>query len=162
MGIYDHLPVLLFSTLSLAIRQQFSMDPFKKQAKLIPEDGLLLFGDGETYKLLVTFLKSMISNKFSAYLTRAAGEIVIRDCVDDNDMNGVQAALSFILSVVAVLELDSKVENEVQALKRTLLSPSGVAEYKVRWENPCPICLFTMGLQTLREIPITPMLLNSV
>ncbi|KAL7564782.1 hypothetical protein ACA910_021045 [Epithemia clementina (nom. ined.)] len=121
-----------------AIMGRFSMDPFKKQAELIPEDGLLLFGAGETHKLLVTFLKSIISNKFSAYLTRAVGEI-IRDCVDDNDMNGVQAALSFISSVVAVLELDSEVENEVQALKRSLLSQVGVAEYAVRWENPCPI-----------------------
>ena len=121
-----------------AIMGRFSMDPYKRQVELFPEDGLLLFGAGEVHNKLLSFLKSTISEKFASYLTRAVGEI-IREGVDDDEISGNQVALAFISSVIAMLELDSEIESEVQSLKRSLLSQVGVAEYSVKWENPCPI-----------------------
>ena len=121
-----------------AIMGRFSMDPFLKQVELSSKDGLLLFGAGKAFSELQTFIKLMISTNFAEYLTRAVGEIY-RDGVEDNSAPGPEAALAFISSIIAVLEVDSDIENEVQALKRSLLSQVGVAEYAVRWENPCPV-----------------------
>jgi len=120
-----------------AIMGRFSTEPYRKQIELIPRGGLMLAGAGEAHAELVSFKKELISNQFASYLTRAVGEI-IRDYMNEGEA-GDNPAISFISSVLAVFELDQDIESEVQALKRSLLSQVGVAEYSVKWENPCPI-----------------------
>ena len=120
-----------------AIMGRFSMEPFKKQAELLPRDGLLLAGAGEAHTQLLEFKAEMIAGQFAQYLTRAVGEI-LQDGADDPERS-LKHALAFIKSVLAALELDQDIEDQVQALKRSLLSQVGVAEYSVTWENPCPI-----------------------
>ena len=130
-----------------AIIGRFSSDVLKKQMALVTEEdsnaGLRL---GENEGRLLAYKKRMISSHFATYLTRAVDEI-LKDGVDDeikapllSGRRNTSPALDFIKSVTTVLGLDQDVDEEVHALKRSLLSQLGVAEYSeaAKWVNPCP------------------------
>jgi len=130
---------------------RFSKEIFHKQMKLELADddemaGVLVGANDKSQKLL-DFKKMKISKHFASYLTRAVDEIA-KDGTDDEILppllgdarKPVNPALEFIKNISVVLELDTEVEAEVQALKRSLLAQVGVAEYSrvAQWKNPCP------------------------
>ena len=91
--------------------------------------------------------KILIANHISSFATRAVDEILKEDPshtilppLQTGHVMQANPALEFIKNVIVVLELDPDVENEVQMLKRSLLSQVGVAEYSraAQWVNPCP------------------------
>jgi DNA polymerase epsilon subunit 1 len=127
---------------------RFSRDPLKKQAELTSMDeGLPIAGMGESDALLLTYRQKMITKNFASYLTRAVSEIA-KDGFDEatiprhvsSNFKPVTPVLEFIKSVATVLELDTALDPEVQALKRSLLAQVGVAEYakSAQWQNPAP------------------------
>jgi DNA polymerase epsilon subunit 1 len=133
-----------------AIIGRFSKDVLKKQMDLRPKDEaihLSLAGANGNNDQLLNYKKKMITKHFASYLTRAVGEIM-KDGFDDEILppllgdrsRPMNPALEFIKSIIAVLELDSELENEVHVLKRSLLAQIGVAEYSraAQWINPCP------------------------
>ena len=132
-----------------AIIGRFSKDVLRKQMEVVLQDGILpIAGAIGLAEHVIQYKRKMISKHFSAYLTRAVGEIQ-KDGPDENMMSPLllneqslhlNPALEFIKNIVAVLELDSDVENEVHGLKRSLLAQVGVAEYAkvAAWSNPCP------------------------
>jgi DNA polymerase epsilon subunit 1 len=130
-----------------AIIGRFSKDLFRKQMELARQSGgLPLAGAVGLAEQVLTFKRKMISKHFAAYMTRAVGEIVKEDAGDNimppflgDQLLLSNPALQFINSVVAVLELDCDIENEVHGIKRSLLAQVGVAEYSkfATWLNPC-------------------------
>lgn len=131
-----------------AIIGRFSKDVLKKQMDLDGEiNGPALANFGVNDENLILFKRKMLTRHFANYLTRAVSEIL-----NDEDhetfapplvSDGLaqrNPALEFIKTVIVVLELDAEVDNEVQMLKRSLLSQIGVAEYAqaAQWSNPCP------------------------
>ena len=101
----------------------------------------------EVTEELLRYKKVMISKHFSSALTRAVGEI----CKDEKEdmieppmmvsrSGPIDPALEFIKAVLAILELDSDVDEELHILKRSLLAQVGVPEYSslAKWVNPCP------------------------
>jgi DNA polymerase epsilon subunit 1 len=117
-----------------AIVGRFSKDVLSKELKLRMQ-GASVFYDSCQDQLLV-YKRKLISKHFSSYLTRAVGEIS-KDA--EGTHHSVHSPLEFIKSVMAVLELDADVQEEVHVLKRSLLAQIGVPEYAsvVKWENPC-------------------------
>jgi len=92
------------------------------------------------------YLRKIISNHFSTYLTRAIGEIIKDGGGEESfpklpgsHLDLANPALEFIKNILAVLQLDSDVEQEVHLLKKSLLAQIGVQEYaeETVWKNPC-------------------------
>jgi DNA polymerase epsilon subunit 1 len=131
-----------------AIIGRFSKDVLRKQMTLATQDDVLpIAGALGITELVVQYKKKMISTHFAHYLTRAVGEIMKDGPSDDmfppvylHKSRRINPALEFIKNVIAVLELDSDVEQEVHVLKRSMLAQVGVAEYNkaAHWVNPCP------------------------
>jgi DNA polymerase epsilon subunit 1 len=130
-----------------AIIGRFSKDVFRKQMELARQGGgLPLAGALGLTEEVLAYTRKMISKHFAAYMTRAVGEI-IKEGPDENMIPPFfsdqslfsNPALQFIKSVIAVLELDCDIENEVHGIKRSLLAQVGVAEYSkfAAWMNPC-------------------------
>ena len=129
---------------------RFSKEVLKKQMELKrrerDKDMPSIFLKEVTEELL-HYKKVMISKHFSSALTRAVGEI----CKDEKEdmieppmmvsrSGPIDPALEFIKAVLAILELDSDVDEELHILKRSLLAQVGVPEYSnlAKWVNPCP------------------------
>jgi len=131
-----------------AIIGRFSKDVLRKQMDIASQGEVLPIASaiGMNDQVL-SYKRKMVSKHFASYLTRAVGEI-LKDGPDDELLPPLLAgrtrhtnpALEFIKNVIAVLELDTDVENEVHGLKRSLLAQVGVAEYAkaAQWVNPCP------------------------
>jgi len=133
---------------------RFSRDILRKEQELRNRDemkGLPSLFDKQLEEKLLSFKKKMITKNFASTLTRAVGEIGKEQ--EENGRNDtlnqnllmktdrpVNPVLEFVKSVIVVLGLDSEVDAEVHALKRSLLAQVGVAEYSnlAKWENPCP------------------------
>jgi DNA polymerase epsilon subunit 1 len=127
---------------------RFSKAVLERQVSLHENDGSSSFTSQQTRaEQLLKYRKIMVSKHFASLCTRAVDDI--RKDIDENHVEPPLAfdesepaipALSFIKNVVAILELDSDLDNEVQALKRSLLTQVGVAEYAKAavWKNPCP------------------------
>lgn len=131
-----------------AIIGKFSNDVFKEQMQVFTsDDALVSTAVSATENDVTKFKKDLISNSFASYLTRAVGEIMTEGMDEDflppyNDNQSTQSdpTLEFVKSVIQVLSLDNDVEDEVQALKRSLFAQLGIAEYSSSaiWKNPCP------------------------
>lgn len=146
---------------------RFSKEVLRKQIELLAKESVVSirsYALGEDDALLV-YRKKQISKHFASYLTRAVDEILkdgqdelVQPPISIESSTPIYPALEFIKSVVAVLELDSSIENEVKALKRSLLSQLDVPEYSqlAQWENPCPTLIlpdvFCMECQDCRDV----------
>ena len=120
---------------------RFSKDVLRKQIEIAStEDVLPILGAPGLDEPVLAYKRKMISRHFAHDLTRA-----VSDIQRDEEASIENVALEFIKNVIAVLELDSDLEQQVQALKRSLLSQIGVAEYSnaAQWSNPCPSFVLT-------------------
>lgn len=131
-----------------AIIGRFSKEVLRKQIDLASQDGTMpILSATSMNDQILSYKRKMISKHFASYLTRAVGEI-LKEGPDDHFVSPLMSdrwsnaniALEFVKNVVAVLELDTDLENEVHILKRTLLAQVGIAEYAkaAQWVNPCP------------------------
>ena len=126
---------------------RFSKSVLERQISLEGESVSSTFTQTRAEQLL-KYRKLMVGKHFASLCTRA-----VDDILKDGDENRILPplaprqgdrpivpALEFIKNVVAILELDSELEAEVQSLKRSLLAQLGVAEYAqaAQWTNPCP------------------------
>jgi DNA polymerase epsilon subunit 1 len=150
---------------------RFSKDIMKKEEELKnrnPDDLMLSMFDRDLQDQLLSYKKKLISKHFAAMLTRAVSDIGKE--MEDEEENAamhrlltltnhpLNPVLEFVKSVTAILELDHDIDAEVHALKRSLLSQIGVAEYShlAKWENPCPTLMlpdaFCAECQESRDI----------
>jgi DNA polymerase epsilon subunit 1 len=144
-SIRNYLPSEIAQEYFRIIIGKFSKDVLRKQEKLRVEGSELMLS-AETAESILQYKRKLVSKHFASYLTRAVGEIT-KDGggpesfprLPGSHLKFTNPALEFVKSVIAVLELDGDVQNEVHALKRSLLAQIGVAEYSgaAKWENPC-------------------------
>jgi DNA polymerase epsilon subunit 1 len=94
---------------------------------------------------LLNYKKKMISKHFAHYLTRVVSELLEDDGGADkfpklpgSHLNMTDPALEFVKNVLAVLNLDPDVKQEVIYLKKSLFAQIGVHEYSAitEWKNP--------------------------
>jgi DNA polymerase epsilon subunit 1 len=135
---------------------RFSKEVLKRQMELVSQDGILpIVGALGMADQLLVYKRKLISKHIAASLTRAVGEI-LKEVAEEEDSKTPPVrtygeirsssgsfgspALEFVKNIIAVLELDTDIEAEVAALKRSLLTQLGVAEYAqvAQWTNPCP------------------------
>ena len=104
------------------------------------EDGFL-----SPQEQLLNYKKKMISKHFAHYLTRVVSELLEDDGgaekfpkLPGSYLNMTNPALEFVKNVLAVLNLDSDVKQEVIYLKKSLFAQIGVHEYSAvtEWKNP--------------------------
>jgi DNA polymerase epsilon subunit 1 len=134
---------------------RFSKSVLEKQISLESSNESSSFASQQTRaEQLLKYRKLMVSKHFATLCTRAVDDILKDEEEDhiepplaivDSDGSPSVPALEFVKNVVAVLELDSDLENEVQGLKRSLLAQLGIAEYAkaALWKNPCPSFVLT-------------------
>ena len=94
---------------------------------------------------LLNYKKKMISKHFAHYLTRVVSELLEDDGGADkfpklpgSYLSMTDPALEFVKNVLAVLNLDPDVKQEVIYLKKSLFAQIGVHEYSsvTEWKNP--------------------------
>jgi DNA polymerase epsilon subunit 1 len=140
---------------------RFSKDVFRKQLQIehkakskitsiSPMSVALKDDDDENGFLspqeqLLNYKKKMISKHFAHYLTRVVSELLEDDGGADkfpklpgSHLNMTDPALEFVKNVLAVLNLDPDVKQEVIYLKKSLFAQIGVHEYSAatEWKNP--------------------------
>eukprot|EP00571_Detonula_confervacea_P015151 CAMPEP_0172308022 /NCGR_PEP_ID=MMETSP1058-20130122/8746_1 /TAXON_ID=83371 /ORGANISM="Detonula confervacea, Strain CCMP 353" /LENGTH=2557 /DNA_ID=CAMNT_0013020353 /DNA_START=95 /DNA_END=7768 /DNA_ORIENTATION=- len=94
---------------------------------------------------LLSYKKKMISKHFAHYLTRVVGELIEEGGgpesfpqLPGSHLRLTNPALEFVKNVLAVLDLDPDVKQEVIYLKKSLFAQIGIQEYSAatKWENP--------------------------
>jgi len=94
---------------------------------------------------LLNYKKKMISKHFANYLTRVVSELLEDEGGTDkfpnlpgSHLTMTDPALEFVKNVLAVLNLDPDVKQEVIYLKKSLFAQIGVHEYSAmtEWKNP--------------------------
>jgi len=94
---------------------------------------------------LLTYKKKMISKHFAHYLTRVVGELIEEGGgpesfpqLPGSHLRLTNPALEFVKNVLAVLDLDPDVKQEVIYLKKSLFAQIGIQEYSsaTQWKNP--------------------------